>query len=83
MFAVHAELIRRCLSEMDWFGVGDFGQQHILVLPGDDVPRARDPDASIRNCALELSHREDIEQFRMERSSVELKHQILDRRPDQ
>jgi hypothetical protein len=56
--------------------VGDFGQQHVVILEGDDMPGAGNPDAHLIALDLHFARGKDIKQLRMEWSTVKLKNQI-------
>jgi hypothetical protein len=83
MFAAHGVTQETALVGEILIGVGDFGEEDVLVLEGDDVPGARDPQPQLVAVALELAHGEDVEQLRMERFAVQLKHQVRHARSDE
>src|ERR1051325_7508124 len=77
VIAKEASLLRQRLLR-----VGHFGQQDVLVLEGDNMAGARDPDAQLIPFLLDLSHGEDIEQLRVQGPPVELKDKVGHPGPD-
>jgi hypothetical protein len=57
-------------------GSSNFRQGNIAVFPSNHMASSRDPYGQIVIFALDLAHREDIKELRVERSSIKLEYQV-------